>query len=691
MSCLKRDSRVIVNRKNKFQNEELSKAESDSSVAVFLDYARSLCKEKKLMEAISVLGVVSKLTSDIPMESVKELVESLVEKYSAQAASTSFYIDSWSCVFCSSVLDEPVTLTCGHATCKKCLVRDITGVCKKCKTKYAPIEEDPIDVEPYIKVCILTSELVGKYWSRELESTRIRSEGNRLFQRGCVEESIQKYSQAIENCPEDYLSHSNRSNAHFRNNNMEAALEDAIKSIQCKPDWGKAYFKKGMALAAQLRYEEALISYFQCYLLENNCSRALKTEMVRAMYKLINMKGAETEDVLPKSGASKSVSPIFSSHPNLHHNDNDHSDGESESEATENENEDAESKLLKNRKILLSKNNRLVNLLKRIEEATVQLLGTSRENVDRHIDPAAVVKEDFECSLCLRIFWEPVTTGCGHTFCRSCLDRSLDHKQECPLCKTELVGFQNLNVGVNEFVDSTVKRMLPVDYSQRSKQIEDEMNELIGGGTTTQIPVFVCTMSFPNVTCPLHVFEPRYRLMIRRAMESGTRQFGMCVGTEENGFSDYGTMLEIRDIQYFEDGRSVVDTVGGRRFKVLSRGVKDGYNTAKVEFLHDEVLQGERLESLKKLHDSIRHDAESWFSRMDPGLKTDILGHYGDMPSLEHEYWRLANGPAWCWWLLAIMPLDHLAQQQILSQKSLHKRIDAIARILIYMKRKLNA
>ena len=56
-------------------------------------------------------------------------------------------------------------------------------------------------------------------------------------------------------------------------------------------------------------------------------------------------------------------------------------------------------------------------------------------------------------------------------------------------------------------------------------------------------------------------------------------------------------MLEIRDIQYFEDGRSVVDTIGGKRFKVLSRGVKDGYNTAKVEYLHDEVLEGEDLES----------------------------------------------------------------------------------------------
>lgn len=56
-----------------------------------------------------------------------------------------------------------------------------------------------------------------------------------------------------------------------------------------------------------------------------------------------------------------------------------------------------------------------------------------------------------------------------------------------------------------------------------------------GSGNDDQIPVFVCTMSFPAVPCPLHVFEPRYRLMIRRAMESGARQFGMCVGHPETG------------------------------------------------------------------------------------------------------------------------------------------------------------
>ena len=49
-------------------------------------------------------------------------------------------------------------------------------------------------------------------------------------------------------------------------------------------------------------------------------------------------------------------------------------------------------------------------------------------------------------------------------------------------------------------------------------------------------------------------------------------------------------MLEIRDIQYFIDGRAVVDTIGGRRFKVVRRGMRDGYNTAAVEFIKDDKL-----------------------------------------------------------------------------------------------------
>ena len=91
---------------------------------------------------------------------------------------------------------------------------------------------------------------------------------------------------------------------------------------------------------------------------------------------------------------------------------------------------------------------------------------------------------------------------------------------------------------------------------------------------------------------------------------------------------------------------------------------------------------------LKTAHDKIRAVAETWFSKMESEIKRGILGHYGDMPSLEHEYWRLASGPAWCWWVLAIMPLDSVAQQNILSQKSLRERLKAIERILGFMKRR---
>ena len=58
-------------------------------------------------------------------------------------------------------------------------------------------------------------------------------------------------------------------------------------------------------------------------------------------------------------------------------------------------------------------------------------------------------------------------------------------------------------------------------------------------------------------------------------------------------------MLEIRGIQYFEDGQSVLDTVGGRRFKVLERDVRDGYQTANVEFLEDAFPADSDVEELQ--------------------------------------------------------------------------------------------
>lgn len=50
-------------------------------------------------------------------------------------------------------------------------------------------------------------------------------------------------------------------------------------------------------------------------------------------------------------------------------------------------------------------------------------------------------------------------------------------------------------------------------------------------------------------------------------------------------------MLEIRHVEVMADGRSLVDAVGRQRFRVLSRGNRDGYHTADIEFLEDRKVR----------------------------------------------------------------------------------------------------
>jgi len=172
--------------------------------------------------------------------------------------------------------------------------------------------------------------------------------------------------------------------------------------------------------------------------------------------------------------------------------------------------------------------------------------------------------------------------------------------------------------------------------------------------------------------------------MVRRAMESGTREFGMVCKTDNNetSFADYGTMLEIRDVQYLSDGRSIIDTVGGRRFRVLDRGARDGYNTAKVEFVQDEMPREDELQDLQRLHDQTFWRAGRWFAQMGQDIKAGILMHYGNLPEPENDYWKLPNGPTWIWWLLVILPLAEPLQVQVLSQISLKRRLEVVAHIL---------
>ncbi len=50
---------------------------------------------------------------------------------------------------------------------------------------------------------------------------------------------------------------------------------------------------------------------------------------------------------------------------------------------------------------------------------------------------SGLLAEELQCSVCLDVFTDPVSTPCGHNFCKSCLNQCWNNSQECkcPLCK----------------------------------------------------------------------------------------------------------------------------------------------------------------------------------------------------------------------------------------------------------------
>ena len=237
------------------------------------------------------------------------------------------------------------------------------------------------------------------------------------------------------------------------------------------------------------------------------------------------------------------------------------------------------------------------------------------------------------------------------------------------------------------FIDKLVKIFYQNEYVERLKQHEEELKEITN--SENEIPIFVCTLALPYAPCPLHIYEPRYRLMIRRAIESGKNQFGMCMYTESTPYhTEYGCVLDIQSHQFTRDGRAIVATVGGRRFKVLSSTTKDGYSVGQIEWVKDErVEDGEERAQLQLLHDEVYRLAHNWYSLIPDAKKDRILEIYGfrDLPEPEQDIQSNDNGPYWFWFLLNILPLETHLQYKFLTKTNLKDRLKQMKKIIIIL------
>jgi Lon protease-like protein len=180
------------------------------------------------------------------------------------------------------------------------------------------------------------------------------------------------------------------------------------------------------------------------------------------------------------------------------------------------------------------------------------------------------------------------------------------------------------------------------------------------------------TVLFPYALLPLHVFEPRYRLMTKRVMQSD-QQFGVVLierGSEVGGGDtrfDIGTMARVVRANELPDGRYALVTVGLRRVRIVRWLPDDPYPQAMVEELHDPPAA--------PADDEARADVVRALDTV-YGLARATDARVGDPPVLDADPLRASYEAA------AAAPVGPLDAQRLLELDGAAERLSLLARLL---------
>jgi Lon protease-like protein len=263
----------------------------------------------------------------------------------------------------------------------------------------------------------------------------------------------------------------------------------------------------------------------------------------------------------------------------------------------------------------------------------------------------------------------------------------------------------------NSLLTTWVSGLFEEDIASR---IEMEQLNTVDGDMELDTPLFVCTISFPNMPTFLHIFEPRYRLMIRRVFEDNTRRFGMLLYNptrEAQGdlgpvaFYEYGTLLSVVNMQLLPDGRSLLETVGVSRFRVLRHSMLDGYTVGKIERVNDiSITEEEAIEAAETSKEAMSQEviefsphAASSSERPDsaasqdldslstqkllekgttfikkmqeqsvPWLHSRVVNAYGDCPN---------DAALFPWWFASVIPASNAEKYRMLLTSSVRERL----------------
>lgn len=218
-----------------------------------------------------------------------------------------------------------------------------------------------------------------------------------------------------------------------------------------------------------------------------------------------------------------------------------------------------------------------------------------------------VIPPEFECSICMRLLLEPVSVSCGHTFCRSCLDKSLGYRGACAMCRAPVTGGQSTNILISGIIAERYPKALAKRRREQGEELkasEKDADDVrrsqarTGGAILPLLPG--PRVALPHSRARIALRTPEELSLLEHALQ-GSRRIG-AVWAEDVPDADgiprrLGVCLEIESVQRQEDQSSLVHFAGKFRFRLLEPPYahEAGFALGKIEPVFDGPLQTEEL------------------------------------------------------------------------------------------------
>jgi len=127
----------------------------------------------------------------------------------------------------------------------------------------------------------------------------------------------------------------------------------------------------------------------------------------------------------------------------------------------------------------------------------------------------------------------------------------------------------------------------------------------MGELSVRELPIFPLpeVVLFPNEVLPLHIFESRYRIMLKSVLETDSL-FGVVKwDPTSKTMANVGCCAHIIKHQTSKDGRSNIVTMGQQRFQILEIIRTTPFHSAMVSWIDDDNIKS--LQNLDILRDSV--------------------------------------------------------------------------------------